>query len=138
MEGFPSLSPESNGVHYEFLKEKIPQWYMGASSDRQKELGAQLLALPEWYKKASSTLKTASKESHVAYRTSLNSLEKILSGIQDVFEFAEPLLTQAIQDKFKLTLNVREVFLPVNTVSGPHQGTIFTGFLCWIRKQILN
>ncbi|WP_191624358.1 NEL-type E3 ubiquitin ligase domain-containing protein [Pseudomonas fluorescens] len=110
MEGSPSLSAENNGVHYQFLKEKIPQWYLGASDKRQEELSAHQLVLPEWYKKASSVLKVSSKESHAAYRKSLNEVEKILSGIQDILEFAEPLLTQAIQDKFKLQLNVRQVF----------------------------
>jgi hypothetical protein len=131
MEGFPSLSPDNNGVNFEFLKGKIPQWYMDAPNDRQKELGAHLLAPPEWYKKASFSLKKASKESHVAYRSSLNNLEKIMSGIHDVFEFAEPLLTQAIQDKFKLTLNVRDVYFARKYRVGAQPRSDLYGFLVW-------
>lgn len=110
MESSLSLSPKNNGVNDEFLKEKVPCWYREASDKRQRELSAHQLALPDWYKKASSVMKVASKESHTAYRHSLNSVEKILGGIQNPFEFAEPLLVQAIQDTFKQTLNVREVF----------------------------
>ena len=106
-ETFPN---QSSGLHHDFLQVNIPRWYKDSSLARQKELGSHQLDLPHWYRKASSILRAASKESHAAFRNSLSSVEKILSGIQDVLEFAEPLLVQAIQAEFKLKLNVKQVF----------------------------
>ena len=97
-------------VHYDFLKERIPAWFTQASIQRQQELGNHSLQLPEWYAKATPAARAALAASHNQYRETLNTVETRLGAIQDITEFAEPLLKAAIKQQFKLELDVKQVY----------------------------
>lgn len=112
---FPStpegaFNSDLRGVHYDFLKDRIPAWFSQASAQRQAELGSHEMQLPAWYRTATPEQKTALEEQHTRYRETLNQIDAQLGRIQDVFEFAEPLLKAAIKERFKLDLDVRQVF----------------------------
>jgi hypothetical protein len=98
------------GEHFDLLKARIPGWYSGAIVQRQQELSDHALEFPDWYAKASPDLWNNLKDSHARYRERLNQVDNYLGNIQDIRAFAEPLLKQAIQDEFKLSLNVNEVY----------------------------
>ena len=109
----PELTPRlanALGEHFDLLKSRIPGWYSGAIVQRQQELSDHQLELPDWYVKASPSLRASLKDSHSRYRERLNQIDNHLGNIQDIRSFAEPLLKQAIQDEFKLSLNVNEVY----------------------------
>ena len=112
----PATAPQGQfnadlrGVHYDFLKARVPAWFTQARVQRQNELGQHVLALPGWYRDASRTQKTALFQAHTRMRDSLNAVEEKLGAIQALFDFAEPLLKAAIKDKFALELDVRQVF----------------------------
>jgi len=105
-----AFSGDLRGVHYDFLKERIPAWFTQSSARRQRELGDHELQLPHWYRSATSGQKAALAEQHTRYRETLNQIDARLGRIQDIFEFAEPLLKAKIKERFKLDLDVRKVF----------------------------
>jgi hypothetical protein len=106
-----AITSDLRGVHYDFLKDRVPAWFSQASAQRKAELGSHELHLPAWYRTATIEQKTALADQHRRYRETLNQIDARLGRIQDVFEFAEPLLKAAIKVRFKLDLDVRKVFL---------------------------
>ncbi|XXE20120.1 hypothetical protein J3P85_02705 [Pseudomonas sp. Z1-12] len=102
--------PESRGVHFDLLKQRVPDWYIGAALRRQQALSDHDLELPAWYAKASHATRTRLKEQHSRYRDSLNLIDSTLGSIEDIRAFAKPLLTQAIQKEFKRTVDVEAVY----------------------------
>jgi hypothetical protein len=110
-EPIPKLvRPENAGLHFELLKTRIPGWYSGAIVQRQQELSDHTLELPDWYLETSLQTKSHLKKNHSRYRDILNQIDNTLGDIQDIRAFAEPLLSQAIQDEFKQTLNLNQVY----------------------------
>lgn len=105
-----TFNSDLRGVHYDFLKGRIPAWFTGSSAQRQLETGRHALQLPGWYKTATSAQKKALADSHARFRETLNQIDAKLGRIKDVFEFAEQPLKEAIKARFKLDLDVRNVF----------------------------
>lgn len=114
-----SLTPSSaegvfeadlRGVHYDFLKNRVPDWFTQASVQRQVELANHELVLPEWYVSATPAVRAQLADRHNQYRDSLNAIEKKLGGIEDVLAFAEPLLKEALKKTFNLDLDVKKVY----------------------------
>ncbi|MDO7898109.1 NEL-type E3 ubiquitin ligase domain-containing protein [Pseudomonas citrulli] len=101
---------DARGGHLDLLRSRIPAWYHQATAQRQQELDAHSLELPDWYAKASLETRASLKDSHSRYRDRLSAIDNRLSEIQDIRAFAEPLLDQAIQQAFKRSLNVNEVY----------------------------
>ncbi|YCH52684.1 hypothetical protein M1D35_22340 [Pseudomonas sp. Z1-24] len=102
--------PENRGVHVDLLRQRVPDWYIGAVMRRQQALSDHDLKLPAWYPKTSHETRTRLKDQHARYRASLNLIDNSLGRIEDIRAFAKPLLTQAIQQEFKRTLNVEKVY----------------------------
>lgn len=111
----PSTSPSTfnsdlRGVHYDFLKDRLPEWFNQSDLKRQKEIGEHPLQIPAWYSKATSEQKKMLADTHTRYRETLNQIDAKLGGIKDVFEFAEQPLKDAIKAKFNLELDVKNVY----------------------------
>ncbi|WP_434701468.1 NEL-type E3 ubiquitin ligase domain-containing protein [Pseudomonas sp. D1-36] len=102
--------PENRGVHVDLLRQRVPDWYIGAVMRRQQALSDHDLKLPAWYPKTSHETRTRLKDQHARYRASLNLIDNSLGRIEDIRAFAKPLLTQAIQQEFKRTLDVEKVY----------------------------
>ncbi|KAF1029513.1 MAG: hypothetical protein GAK37_01732 [Pseudomonas sp.] len=98
------------GLHYDFIKARVPAWFNQASGLRQQELGTHTLRMPAWYLAAGAGPRRALSERHGAYRDAMNLVENTLGQVQDVLQFAEPLLKAAIRLQFKQDLDVRNVF----------------------------
>ena len=97
-------------LHYDLLKSRLPAWYSAAATHRQQALAEHSLTLPTWYRRASHGARTALLARHGQYHATLNRIDRQLGAVQDIMAFAEPLLTQAIQNEFGLALDVRQVF----------------------------
>ena len=105
------FNADARGVHYDFLKDRVPAWFNQASTQRQVELAThELHQLPDWYRAASPDAKAVLADSHTAYREAANSVEDTLGSIVDIAQFAEALLKHAIKQAFNLDLDVRNVF----------------------------
>ncbi|MBV4498919.1 hypothetical protein HU715_026625 [Pseudomonas sp. SWRI12] len=104
------VRPENAGLHFELLKTRIPGWYSGAIVQRQQELSDHALDVPDWYVKATHETRASLESRHFRYRETLNQVDSVLGDIQDIRDFAEPLLNQAIQAEFKQALNVNDVY----------------------------
>lgn len=113
----PSTAPEGTfnadlrGVHYDFLKDRVPTWFTESLPQRQEELANHELVLPAWYVDASAQKRTALAEQHLKYRQTLNRIEEKLGGIHDISEFAETRLKAAIKQQFNLELDVKRNYV---------------------------
>lgn len=105
-----TFNVDLRGVHYNFLKERVPAWFNQATAQRQQELADHELELPSWYLSATAQQKADLADSHNRYREALNQVEEHLGQIEDVLAFAEPLLKDAIKTRFKMELDVRNVY----------------------------
>lgn len=101
---------QEKGEHYDLLKSRIPDWFMSAIVQRQQALRDHDLDLPEWYVKAAHSTRARLNSSHAQYARMLNQVDHALATVQDIRAFAEPLLSQAIHETFKRTLDVKQVY----------------------------
>ena len=106
-----SLALPWKGPHYALIKQQIPDWLTTAVPHRIAALSNTELSRPAWYTRASpqqhDTLQRANAEGWRAQ----NTVDHQLRDVQDLYGFAEPLLKQAIGDKFRLDLDVSATFL---------------------------
>ncbi|KAA8560327.1 putative E3 ubiquitin-protein ligase ipaH7.8 [Pseudomonas extremaustralis] len=106
-----TFTTDLRGVHYDFLKDRIPSWFNQASSQRQAEFANhELHQLPSWYRAASPEARSALAGKHSLFRETLNTVENSLGRIADVLAFAEKPLKEAIKKTFNLDLDVRSVY----------------------------
>ncbi|WP_338483806.1 NEL-type E3 ubiquitin ligase domain-containing protein [Pseudomonas trivialis] len=105
------FNADTRGVHYDFLKDRVPTWFVQASTQRQEELANhELHQLPSWYLAASSDAKGVLAASQTIFRETLNTLENVLGSITDIVAFAEERLKKTIKHTFNLDLDVRSVY----------------------------
>ncbi|WP_046070684.1 NEL-type E3 ubiquitin ligase domain-containing protein [Pseudomonas synxantha] len=105
-----TFNVDLRGVHYDFLKERVPAWFNQATAQRQQELADHELELPGWYLIATAQQKADLADNHRRYRETLNQVEEHLGQIEDVLAFAEQPLKDAIKTRFKMELDVRNVY----------------------------
>ncbi|WP_158619147.1 DUF6543 domain-containing protein [Pseudomonas sp. KBW05] len=105
-----TLNADLRGVHYDLLKTRVPTWFSQGPAHRQMELGNYELHLPSWYRRAPPEQHAALSRSHLDFREALNQLETRLASFNDIFDFAEQPLKDAIKDQFNLDLDVRNVY----------------------------
>lgn len=105
-----TFNVDLRGVHYDFLKERVPAWFNQGTVQRQEELANHEMELPSWYLSATAQEKTALADSHTRYRETLNKVERSLGTVQDVLAFAEQPLKDAIKKRFNLELDVNHVY----------------------------
>jgi len=98
------------GVHYDFLKDRVPGWFNQATTQRQEELANHEMELPRWYLAATAQQRSELAASHTRYRETLNQVENSLGDIEDVKAFAEQPLKDAIKQRFNLELDVNNVY----------------------------
>ncbi|TFY89960.1 hypothetical protein DYL61_21365 [Pseudomonas nabeulensis] len=105
------FNADARGVHYDFLKDRVPDWFKQASTQRQEELANhEMHQLPSWYRAASTEAKGVVGDSHTRYRETLNIIEKRLGSLTDIAQFSEKLLKEAIKQAFNLDIDVRNTY----------------------------
>ena len=100
------VSAEDNGRHYEFVKDKLPAWLLSATRQRRKALRDVGLTLPTWYIAASQAHQDAFKHSSQQSFSSQSAVDQLLVNLEDVKAFARPLLSGAILEQFKVSVDV--------------------------------
>ena len=107
----PTVLPPAIGLHTEFIKQQIPQWFKDAALHRQLAFKQLEPNLPRWLHDASPQARHALNHSHRQHQQALRHTDRLLASLQDLHLFAEPLLKQAIKTTFGLELDVRHTYL---------------------------
>ena len=105
-----TFNADLRGVHYDFLKERVPAWFTQGSTQRQEELANHDTELPSWYLTATAQQKAELAARHTRYRETLNQVDNTLGDIKDACAFAEQLLKDAIKQRFNLDVDVKNVY----------------------------
>jgi hypothetical protein len=105
-----TFNADLRGVHFDFLKDRVPGWFNQGSTARQEELAHHELQLPRWYLTATAQQKADLADSHTRYRETLNQVENTLGDIKDVLAFAEQPLKDALKQRFNLDVDVKNVY----------------------------
>ncbi|MHC8317992.1 NEL-type E3 ubiquitin ligase domain-containing protein [Pseudomonas sp. LB3P31] len=109
-----SISPdtgESKGRHYEFIKDRINPAFKSASIQRISELRLTKTASGQWISDARNFDHTPLQQANLALWSAQNSADRMLERLQSVYEFAEPLLTDALLKKYKVDVDVTKTCL---------------------------
>ena len=102
---------ENKGRHHEFIKSKLPGWVLQATPQRRKALRDTGLTLPAGYATAPKAHLEALRFSSQQGFSSQNDVDRLLADLKDVKAFARPLVTSAILEKFKVSVDVDKVVL---------------------------
>ena len=97
--------------HRRFIEEKIPDWLIQASPHRRLALRQTPVAIAPWYGAASAASHAALAQAVRAAWMSQARLDRMFEALADVRRFAEPLLRQALKDRFGVELDVTRTYL---------------------------
>ena len=112
------------GPHYSLIKRNLPDWLASTTWSRAQALGQASLAQVAVLLRASDHDHTPLKAANARAWTAQNHVDRQLKNLQDVYAFAQPLLSQAVSDRHGLDLDVRATFvLLVIAKGGPIKGT---------------
>jgi len=117
MPGTPSplpATPASASIHNPLLEQAIPDWLIQATPQRRQAVKDAPANLPDWYHQASPVQRQAVDTATFASFSSQTQLDKAMADLQGLDAFAAPLLSQALKDALKVTLDVNKTFLRLN------------------------
>ncbi|MBV6826956.1 NEL-type E3 ubiquitin ligase domain-containing protein [Pseudomonas sp. PD9R] len=103
-----TVAKEKTSIHSDLLKQVTPDWLIDATSDRRAALKATRTRLPDWYLRASIEQQKALKNGFNASFTAQSRLDKMMSTLQDIDTFAEPLLIKALKNQFSIEVDVNK------------------------------
>ncbi|MBN2974641.1 dermonecrotic toxin domain-containing protein [Pseudomonas lactucae] len=103
--------PATPLAHFTLIKEALPTWITQASAARMAVLGRADKTLPEAFESTSTDARQRLKSAVAAQWTAQNAVDKHLRHLQDAEAFAEPLLKQALLERYGLDEDVRETHL---------------------------
>jgi Leucine-rich repeat (LRR) protein len=109
-----TASAETYGPNTEIIKNAIPNWLIKASPERRLQLRGAPVAIPPWYKTASPEQREEMKRLTEASINSQIALDTIMSRVQGIEAFAEPLLIKALAEQCNVQLDVKKTFLRLN------------------------
>jgi hypothetical protein len=108
--------------HQQFIEKTIPDWLTQASAHRRVALRQVPVAIPEWYRTASAASHTALAQAVKAHWLSQAKLDRVFDPLADIHRFAEPLLRQALKDRFGFDLDVTKTYLRLYLAKGIVEG----------------
>ncbi|OPA89949.1 hypothetical protein BFW86_12330 [Pseudomonas fluorescens] len=110
-------SPLGKGLHNAFIRNKLPGWVQHLTQADFNELSRARVpgAVAEgtgsaWFEAAGEAQRQVIRQAQQRSRASNQRLAATLKGLMGVTAFAKPLLEQALQDQFGLTVNVSNAF----------------------------
>ncbi|MFJ7108993.1 NEL-type E3 ubiquitin ligase domain-containing protein [Pseudomonas sp. NPDC098740] len=109
-----SLTAEEHGPNTDIIKNAIPAWLIKATPERRAALRATSLEVPPWYANASTEQRQEMKRLTEASLSSQNALDTIMSRVDELKAFAEPLLIKALAEQYNVHLDVKTTFLRLN------------------------
>lgn len=107
----PSVTDDHKGRHYEFIKSGIHPTFKDASLGRVRELGLTKTLPGQWIKTAEKVDHTQLQEANLELWSAQNKVDRFIEELQNVDDFAEPLLTDALKKQYGVDVDVRTTCL---------------------------
>jgi Leucine-rich repeat (LRR) protein len=107
----PARPVVKDSLHAEYLEGAVPQWLVDAAAPRKDEIRQARPVIPAWYRQASLQQREALDSSFKKSVMAQSALDKTMSPLKDIDAFARPLLTRALQERYKVTVDVDKTFL---------------------------
>jgi hypothetical protein len=101
---------DTKGRHYELIKSRIHPVFQRASLRNIRELGRTEKSPVPWIKTASALDQSRLQKTSLELWSSRNKVDRFLDELQNVYEFAEPLLTDALK-KLDIDVDVKKTYL---------------------------
>ncbi|MVV50640.1 hypothetical protein EJA72_20725 [Pseudomonas sp. PB120] len=106
----PELTTQPD-AHFQHAFHNLPAWVTTASPATRLALKSARLDFPDWHAQATREQHQSLKAATTEYLTQRNQLESRLNKLQNVRDFAEPLLSDALKTRYGLELDVKTTFL---------------------------
>ena len=106
-----TLPAATQSIHRDVLERTSPAWLQDATPSRRAQLKAAPAALPDWYRQATPAQR---QTLHATFTASFNAqtvLDKAMAAVQDIDTFAASRLVSALQEQFKVQLDVNTTLL---------------------------
>lgn len=129
MPDLPTAVPPAaaGGRHGALIEQSLPAWLKDATPARRSALKQADAAAPQWLCDATPLQRQKLGDAAVASFTAQTQLDNTMAALQSVDAFAEPLLVNALQARFKVQLDVHKTLLRLNkTVTLGVQGMELT------------
>lgn len=107
----PPVTDDHKGRHYEFIKSGIHPTFKDASLRRVRELGLTKTLTRQWIKTAETLDHTQLQEANLELWSAQNKVDRFIEALQNVDDFAEPLLTDALKKQYGVDVDVRTTCL---------------------------
>jgi hypothetical protein len=103
--------PVNQSQQAQFIAKAVPEWLKNTRAENIAALKRTAGPLMPAYVMASAPLRREMKRAFEASWVSSNDSDNTLKKLQGIEQFAEPLLTAALKDKFSITLDVKAIYL---------------------------
>lgn len=102
---------DNKGRHYAFIQNRIHPTFKGASLRRLHELSLTQTASGQWIQSAWDFDHAPLQEANLELWSAQNTVDQVMEKVQGVYEFAEPLLTDALMKQFGVDVDVKTTCL---------------------------
>lgn len=100
-----------SGRHYALIKSRIPLVFKSSSLKRARELSSARISPATWITTASQHDHSQLQDANLKLWTEHNSIDRLFDKLQNVYEFAEPLLSAALKQHYGVEDDVKTTFL---------------------------
>ncbi|MBV4485296.1 hypothetical protein HU727_006820 [Pseudomonas sp. SWRI153] len=113
LQGSTSERPRAGhkGRHYAFIESRIHRTFKNASLRNVRELAAMDKAPAPWIKNATNRDHKQLQQANLKLWSSRDKIDPFLDKLQHVYLFAEPLLTEALKNRFGVEVDVKKTCL---------------------------
>lgn len=102
---------DNKGRHYAFIKSRIHPAFKDASLRRIRELSLTQTGSGYWVQATRDFDHTPLQEANLERWSAQNTVDRVMDKVQGVYEFAEPLLTEALLKQFGVDVDVKTTYL---------------------------
>ncbi len=107
----PLPGREKKSIHHAFIRDAIPDWMKQSTAKRVADLRCGNKGMPPWLLAASNIEQASLKLTTASAWDAQNAVDRVFAKLQDVYAFAQPLLNQALQDQYGVTVDVRRTWI---------------------------
>lgn len=111
LQGRTSELTATKGRHYPFIKSRIHPTFQSASLRSAKALSLTKKAPAQWIRTATDADHTLLQKANLELWSSRNKVDRFIDQLLNVYEFAEPLLTEALKTQFGVEVDVKTTYL---------------------------
>lgn len=105
-------------IHEKFIEERIPGWLTHASPARRQALRRVAVKIPEWSRNAAAAAHAELAQAVKARWSSQAKVDRLFERLSDVRRFADPLLRQALKNRFGVEVDVNRTYLRLYLPTG--------------------